>query len=212
MDSLTSHTDYGTIGLTEAEVNSDPLAQFAAWLKEAEAAEIFEPNAMVLGTVDPDGQPSSRTVLLKGLDDTGFEFVSNYDSHKGTSIAANPRVSLLFPWYTLKRQVIVFGTAVPTAPAISDAYFLRRPHGARLAALASEQSRTVENRDVLDERMAALEEQYPEGTDVPRPENWGGFRVQPHTIEFWQGRSKRFHDRLRFTLLDGSWQLDRLQP
>jgi pyridoxamine 5'-phosphate oxidase len=212
MDSLTSHTDYGTVGLTEAEVNPDPMAQFAAWLKVAEEAEIFEPNAMVLGTVDPDGQPSSRTVLLKGLDETGFEFVSNYDSHKGLSIAAHPQVSLLFPWYTLKRQVIVYGTASPTASAVSDAYFLRRPHGARLAALASEQSRIVLSRDVLDERMAALEERYPEGSEVPRPQNWGGFRVIPSSIEFWQGRSKRFHDRLRFTRVDGSWQLDRLQP
>jgi pyridoxamine 5'-phosphate oxidase len=213
MESLTRHTDYGATGLNEADINKDPLAQFATWLHEAEQAEIFEPNAMVISTVEPDGRPTSRTVLLKGLDAVGFEFVTNYASRKGKALLANPAVALLFPWYALKRQVMVLGTAVPTDGPTSDAYFARRPQGAQLAAWASEQSEPIARREILDERMAVLEQQYPEGTHVPRPEYWGGFRVVPTSIEFWQGRSKRFHDRLRFTAkAEGGWQLERLQP
>lgn len=213
MDSLTRHTDYGAVGLNETDINKDPIAQFATWLHEAEQADVFEPNAMVISTVEEGGGPTSRTVLLKGLDEVGFEFVTNYDSTKGKALLANPKVALLFPWYALKRQVMITGTAVPTDAATSDVYFARRPHGAQLAALASEQSRPIAGREILDERMVALENQYPEGTVVPRPENWGSFRVVPTAIEFWQGRSKRFHDRLRFTLQpDQNWKLERLQP
>lgn len=213
MESLTRHTDYGATGLNETDIDKDPLAQFATWLHEAEQAEIFEPNAMVISTVEPDGRPTSRTVLLKGLDAVGFEFVTNYASRKGKALLANPAVALLFPWYALKRQVMILGTAVPTDGPTSDAYFARRPQGAQLAAWASEQSEPIARREILDERMAALEVTYPEGTDVPRPEYWGGFRVVPTSIEFWQGRSKRFHDRLRFTAApDGGWHLERLQP
>lgn len=228
MESLSRHTDYGTEGLNEADINENPLEQFAAWLHQAEQAEIFEPNAMVISTVDPDGRPTSRTVLLKGLDNVGFEFVTNYASTKGKALLANPAVALLFPWYALKRQVMILGTAVPTDGSTSDAYFARRPQGAKLAAWASEQSQPIARRDILDERIAALELEYPEGTDVPRPEKWGGFRVIPTSIEFWQGRSNRFHDRLRFTFVgsaesatktainattsERSWKLERLQP
>lgn len=213
MDSLTRHTDYGDKGLNEIDINKNPMAQFATWLHEAEQAEIFEPNAMVISTVDAGGQPTSRTVLLKGLDDTGFEFVTNYESRKSKALRANPSVALLFPWYAVKRQVMIVGTAVATDAATSDAYFARRPQGAQLAAWASEQSEPIARREILDERMAGLEVQYPEGTHVPRPEKWGSFRVVPSSIEFWQGRSKRFHDRLRFTALgDGAWKLERLQP
>jgi len=213
MDSLTRHTDYGAIGLNEADVDANPMTQFATWLHAAEEAEIFEPNAMVISTVDADGSPTSRTVLLKGLDESGFEFVTNYESTKGRALLADPRVALLFPWYALKRQVMITGTATPTDDPTSDAYFARRPQGAQLAAWASDQSEPIARREILDERMAVLEQQYPEGTEVPRPEKWGGFRVVPTRIEFWQGRSKRFHDRLRFSAQpDGSWLCERLQP
>ena len=213
MDSLTRHTDYGAIGLNEADVDKNPMTQFATWLHAAEHAEIFEPNAMVLSSVGADGSPTSRTVLLKGLDDSGFEFVTNYESTKGQALLANPHVALLFPWYALKRQVMITGTAMPTDDPTSDAYFARRPQGAQLAAWASDQSEPIARREILDERMAVLEQQYPEGVDVPRPAKWGGFRVVPNRIEFWQGRSKRFHDRLRFSAQpDGSWLCERLQP
>lgn len=212
MSSLERHTDYGSTGLSESEVLRDPMAQFAAWLAAAEEAQIFEPNAMVVSTVDADGTPSSRTVLLKGLDGEAFEFVTNYRSHKGLALSAHPAVSLLFPWYSLTRQVIVRGVAHRADPAISDAYFATRPHGSRLAALASEQSEPVASREVLEERMRELESRYPEGSIVPRPDHWGGFRVVPSSIEFWQGRTSRLHDRLVFTAVGGGWTLKRLQP
>lgn len=218
MDSFTRHTDYGSTSLTEADVDPDPIVEFAAWLARAERAGVYEPNAMVVGTVDADGRPSSRTVLLKGLDAEGFEFVTNYESRKGRALAANPAVSLLFPWYSLNRQVCVLGTAAPTSAEVSDAYFARRPRGARIAALASEQSRPVDSRDELERRVRELEERYPEGTEIPRPEHWGGVRVVPREIEFWQGRTSRLHDRIRFTATTApgagarGWTRERLQP
>ena len=212
MSSLERHTDYGSTDLSESEVLRDPMAQFAAWLDAAEAAEIFEPNAMVVSTVDADGTPSSRTVLLKGLDSDAFQFVTNYRSHKGRALEAHAAVSLLFPWYQLTRQVIVRGVAHRTDASTSDAYFATRPHGSRLAALASEQSEPVASRQVLEDRMQELEALYPEGSVVPRPEHWGGFRVVPSSIEFWQGRTSRLHDRLVFTASDAGWTLERLQP
>ena len=218
-ESLTRHTDYGHDGLLESDVVGHPMAHFAQWIIDAENADIFEPNAMVLGTIDPDGRPSSRTVLLKGLD-TGenggpgaLEFVTNYQSHKGRALLANPLATALFPWYALKRQVIFTGRVMPTEPDLSDDYFNRRPHGARLAAIASDQSEPVASRGILEERMAELESEYPEGEPIPRPEKWGGFRFIPESIELWQGRSMRFHDRLLFTLhADGTWTRERLQP
>ncbi|MES2094305.1 MAG: pyridoxamine 5'-phosphate oxidase [Actinomycetota bacterium] len=212
MSSLERHTDYGSLGLSESMALRDPMAQFATWLSAAEDAQIFEPNAMVLSTVDADGTPSSRTVLLKGLDGGAFEFVTNYRSHKGRSLTAHPAVSLLFPWYQLTRQVIVRGVAQRTDTATSDRYFAARPRGSRLAALASEQSEPVASRQLLEDRMRALEALYPEGSVVPRPEHWGGFRVTPSRIEFWQGRTSRLHDRLVFTAVDGAWAMHRLQP
>ncbi len=212
MSSLDRHTDYGSTALSESEVNRDPIAQFALWLAAAEDADIFEPNAMVLSTVDADGTPSSRTVLLKGREGGTFEFVSNYRSSKGRALAVHPAVSLLFPWYSLKRQVIVHGIAARTDSVTSDAYFAARPHGSQLAALASAQSEPVASRATLEDRMRALERQYPPGSVVPRPEHWGGYRVVPSRIEFWQGRSSRLHDRLVFTTEGGSWALERIQP
>ena len=213
MESLTSHTDYGAVSLTEAQVNVDPMLEFATWLAAAEGAGLYEPNAMVVGTIDPDGRPSSRTVLLKGLDGSGFEFVTNYDSRKGRALRVNPGVTLLFPWYPMQRQVIVYGTAHATDAAASDAYFARRPRPARIAALASEQSEPIVSRELLEEQVREIERRYPDDTEIPRPADWGGFRVVPHAIEFWQGRTSRLHDRLRFTAQEsGGWMLERLQP
>ena len=212
MESLSRHTDYGNVPFDESIALANPLEQFAQWLKQAEAEDVFEPNAMVASTIDPDGAVSSRTVLLKGLDDTGFEFVTNYTSRKGKALLVNPSVSLLFPWYGLKRQVIVYGEATPTVKEVSDLYWERRPKGAQLASAASDQSAPIASRELLDEQLAALEAQYPGDSLVPRPEHWGGFRVIPHTIEFWQGRSMRFHDRIRYDLVDSHWQISRLQP
>ena len=212
MESLSRHTDYGNVPFDESIALANPLEQFAQWLKQAEAEDVFEPNAMVASTIDPDGAVSSRTVLLKGLDDTGFEFVTNYTSRKGKALLANPSISLLFPWYGLKRQVIVYGEAKPTVKEVSDLYWERRPKGAQLASAASVQSAPIASRELLDEQLAALEAKYPGDSVVPRPEHWGGFRVIPHAIEFWQGRSMRFHDRIRYDLVDSHWQISRLQP
>ena len=212
MESLSRHTDYGNVPFDESIALANPLEQFAQWLKQAEAEDVFEPNAMVASTIDPDGAVSSRTVLLKGLDDTGFEFVTNYTSRKGKALLVNPSISLLFPWYGLKRQVIVYGEAKPTVKEVSDLYWERRPKGAQLASAASDQSAPIASRELLDEQLAALEAQYPGDSPVPRPEHWGGFRVIPHAIEFWQGRSMRFHDRIRYDLVDSHWQISRLQP
>ena len=212
MDSLSRHTDYGNVPFDESIALPDPLAQFALWLKQAEDEDVFEPNAMVASTIDPDGAVSSRTVLLKGLDDTGLEFVTNYTSRKGRALLHNPSISLLFPWYGLKRQVMVNGEAKPTVAEVSDLYWNRRPKGAQLASAASDQSAPITSREELDKQLAALEAKFPGDTVVPRPEHWGGFRVIPHAFEFWQGRSMRFHDRVRYELVDSHWQITRLQP
>ena len=212
MESLTRHTDYGNVPFDESTALTDPFEQFAQWLKQAEDDEVFEPNAMVASTIDPDGQVSSRTVLLKGMDGTGFEFVTNYTSRKGKALLENPSISLLFPWYGLKRQIIIYGEAQPAVEAVSDLYWQRRPQGAQLASAASGQSQPIASRDELDAQLAVLEAQYPEGATVPRPAHWGSFRVVPRAIEFWQGRSMRFHDRLRYDLVGGVWKLTRLQP
>jgi pyridoxamine 5'-phosphate oxidase len=210
-DSLARHTDYGQTPLTEDDINRDPLAQFSRWLAEAEESGVYEPNAMVLSTIDVDRLPSSRTVLLRTADANGFEFFTSYTSAKGRALLAHPHVSIVFPWYLIHRQVIVRGRAEPTTPEISDAYFASRPRGSQIAAVASDQSQPIASRDLLEARVHELEKQY-EGGEVPRPATWGGFRVVPASFEFWQGRSSRMHDRLRFTRENGSWALERLQP
>jgi pyridoxamine 5'-phosphate oxidase len=210
--SLARHTDYGQTPLLEADIDRDPIAQFSRWLSEAELAGVYEPNAMVLSTIDADRRPSSRTVLLRTVDENGFEFFTNYESAKGQALMVNPDVSVVFPWYLIHRQVIVHGTAVPTSAEVSDAYFASRPHGSQVAAVASEQSRAIASRDILEQRVRELEEQYADA-EVPRPANWGGFRITPRYFEFWQGRSSRMHDRLVFTRAPGGgWSLERLQP
>ena len=213
MESLTRHTDYGDRGLEIDDLDANPLTQLATWLREAEAEDIFEPNAMVVSTVDGSGYVSSRTVLLKGLDDEGLEFVTNYGSRKGQALAEHPSISAVFPWYSMKRQVIVYGTAERASAEASDAYHARRPRGAQLAAWASDQSQPVDSKDVLEQRLAELEQRFADVDEIPRPEKWGAFRIVPTAFEFWQGRSMRFHDRFRFELSDaGAWQVTRLQP
>lgn len=214
-DPLHRHTDYGQTPLREEEVLADPFAQFTLWLAQADESQVYEPNAMVLSTVETDGSPSSRTVLLRTIDERGLEFFTSYTSQKGRALMADPHVAIVFPWYLIHRQVIVRGIAEPVDSAISDEYFASRPKGSQIAAVASHQSEPIASRDILEARVTELEKRYATG-DVPRPETWGGFRVTPSSFEFWQGRSSRLHDRLRFTRATGSaggsWSIERLQP
>lgn len=199
-------------GLDEADLAADWLTQLQRWLADAEGAGITEPNAMVLGTADADGRPSARTVLLKGLDVRGLTLYTNLGSRKGREALANPAVSLVFPWIDLQRQVVVAGDAEPTGPADSDAYFARRPRGSQLGAAASPQSSVIAGREVLTGAREALDARYPEPSSVPRPEQWGGLRVVPCSVEFWQGRPDRLHDRLRYRRDGDAWLVERLAP
>lgn len=203
--------EYQQAGLSRADLPAEPLELWRTWLDDAWNAGLPEANAMVVTTTDPDGRPSVRTVLCKGADDRGFLFFTNYDSRKGRAIAAHPDVALLFPWHPLSRQVIVNGTASRVAREESEAYFASRPRGAQLSATASEQSRPIADRAALEARVAQLGVRYA-GKVVPCPPGWGGFVVRPETIEFWQGRNDRLHDRLRFTANDGGWLVERLCP
>jgi pyridoxamine 5'-phosphate oxidase len=204
--------DYSLAGLMEKDLAKDPFRQFEKWFQEAEAAKIAEPNATVLATANRDGQPSARTVLLKGLDGRGFVFYSNYESRKGRELEVNPRATLLFPWVALERQVIVEGTVTKVAREESEAYFHSRPQTSQLSAWASVQSSVVSGRKVIDEAMKEMEKKYA-GQVVPLPAHWGGWRLAPETVEFWQGRRSRLHDRLRYRRgKDGGWTVERLAP
>ncbi len=198
--------------LDESELAASWLEQFERWQAEFAAAGVHEATAMVLATAAPGGQPSARTVLLKGVAERGFEFFTNLDSRKGTELAVNPRASLLFPWYELQRQVIVVGAVEGVGEERADAYFASRPYGSRIGAGASRQSSVIEGREVLERAQAELEARWPPPGPVPRPARWSGFRVVPETVEFWQGRANRLHDRLRFRLADGAWVVERLSP
>jgi pyridoxamine 5'-phosphate oxidase len=198
--------------LLEEQVDPDPLVQFRRWFDDAVGAGLLEPNAMVLATADADGAPSARTVLLKGLDDRGFVLFTNHGSRKGRQMRENPRASLVFPWFEMDRQVVVVGDVEEVDRAETEEYFRSRPYGSRLGAWASEQSTVIPDRSVLEERYAALEQAYPEGADVPVPDHWGGFRVVPRTVELWQGRRSRLHDRLRYRREGDRWVLERLAP
>ena len=205
---------YREEGLAEADLADTPVGQFARWFQQAATeGRLFEPNAMVVSTADADGRPSSRTVLLKGFDEHGFVFYTNYGSRKALDLAQNPYVSLLFPWHPMSRQVIVQGVARRTGRDETAAYFRTRPHGSQLGAWASAQSSVIATRAEIDASYDELAARYPEGEQVPVPPHWGGFRVAPESVEFWQGRENRLHDRLRYVAEpDGSWHVERLSP
>jgi pyridoxamine 5'-phosphate oxidase len=204
--------DYSQRGLRRGELDPDPIRQFNAWLEEAVGHSLMEPNAMTLATVDAEGQPWSRTVLLKICDSRGFAFFTNYDGAKGRQLAGNPRAALTFWWAAMERQVNVTGVITKTSREESEAYFHTRPIGSQLGAWASPQSAIVADRAELEQRFAEALAKYGE-TGVPLPPHWGGYRLRPQTIEFWQGRRSRLHDRLRYTRLeDGAWRIERLSP
>jgi pyridoxamine 5'-phosphate oxidase len=204
--------EYTRAGLKEPDTHPNPIEQFRTWFDEALAANLHEPNAMTLATSTPHGRPSVRVVLLKGFDERGFVFYTNYEGRKGEELEANPYCALLFYWGELERQVRVEGRVGRLPDEESDAYFAGRPRGSQLGAWASEQSRPVKDRGALEERLRELEAEY-EGREVPRPPFWGGYRVEPEVIEFWQGRENRLHDRLRYRRSgNGGWRRERLQP
>lgn len=211
MDVGSLRKEYTRFGLDEAGVTPDPFVQFREWFKNAAAADLPEPNAMTLATATADGKPSARIVLLKGYDGRGFEFYTNYEGRKARDLESNPACALLFYWGELERQVRIEGRASRLSSEESDAYFASRPRGSRLGAWASEQSRPVTDRTVLEERVRELEAEYTD-REIPRPSFWGGYRVEPDTFEFWQGRESRLHDRISYRRENGVWGLERLQP
>jgi len=202
--------DYALKTLDERDVDRDPMKQFGLWMVEAIHAQVPEPTAMTLATVDARGRPSARIVLLKGVDPQGFVFYTNYESRKGRELAANPGAALTFLWKELERQVRIEGIVEKVTAEESEAYFATRPLGSRVGAWASPQSRPIENRAWLETRWAELTQQY--GEQPPRPPHWGGYRVKPDHIEFWQGRLSRLHDRIAYTRLGNAWEIARLAP
>ncbi|EFL16686.1 pyridoxamine 5'-phosphate oxidase [Streptomyces sp. C] len=212
IDPAVMRKQYRSEIVEEAGLAGDPMAQFALWFAQAADSHLFEPNAMVVSTATAAGRPSSRTVLLKQFDSRGFVFFTNYGSRKVREIDENPYVSLLFPWHPIARQVIVTGRAERIGRDETAAYFRSRPHGSQLGAWASAQSTVIGSRAELDRRYAELEARYPEGEQVPVPPEWGGLRVLPDALEFWQGHENRLHDRLRYVLEGDKWRVERLCP
>ena len=210
MDLSKLRQEYMRASLDEHDVARDPYVQFDRWFQEAVAAKMPMLNSMTLATVSASGQPSARIVLLKGVDARGFVFFTNYTSRKGTELAANPAAALLFHWTELEREVRIDGRVEKVTARESDEYFASRPLGSRHAAIASPQSEVVANRAALETRFAAAEKSH--GESPTRPPHWGGYRVLPHAIEFWQGRPNRLHDRVLYTHVDGSWKITRLAP
>ena len=204
--------DYKAKSLDVNDLAASPFLQFDQWFSEALAAAIKEPNAMVVATATPDGLPSARVVLLKGVDKKGFIFYTNYDSHKGQELQVNPQAALVFNWLDLERQIRIVGTVEKVTADLSETYFHSRPRGSQIGAIASPQSSVIADRGILEKNATDLNEKYKD-IDIPRPENWGGFRVVPRQIEFWQGRSSRLHDRMRYTQQpNGDWKIERLAP
>ena len=210
--SLERHTDYGEIALEEGSLSADPIEQFRLWLDEADSSGVYEPNAMVLSTIDPDGAPTIRTVLLRGVSAEGFAFYTDYTSQKGKALAAHPDVAVVFPWYTLHRQVIIRGSVEKVPEADSDAYFATRPRDSRIGAWASDQSQPIDSRDALEQKVEDATKRFEGVDEVPRPEKWGGYLLRPRSIEFWAGRRSRLHDRIRFIYSARGWIPERLQP
>ena len=200
-----------TRGLTPLQVGDDPIRFFRTWYEEAEEAGIFLPEAMALATVGADGAPSARMVLLKGVSQEGFTFFTNYESRKSRELDGEPRACLLFHWPILERQVRIEGRVSRLTAAESEAYFRTRPRGSRIGAWASAQSRALESREVLEAAVAETEARF-EGREIPLPEFWGGYRLVPGAIEFWQGRANRLHDRLVYSMNEGGWSVERLYP
>jgi pyridoxamine 5'-phosphate oxidase len=203
--------EYARARLDEQDVSPDPFAEFGKWFAEAQAAAVDEPNAMVLATATPGGVPSARVVLLKGFDEQGFTFFTDYRSAKGMELDANPRAALVFHWSELERQVRIAGTVTRTSAEESALYFRGRPLGSRLGAWVSHQSRVIASREVLEAGLREAERRF-EGDDVPLPPHWGGYRLLPTTLEFWQGRESRLHDRIRYAREVGGWRIERLSP
>ena len=204
--------EYTRAGLRESDADPNPIEQFRRWFDEALAADLHEPNAVTVATATPEARPSARIVLLKGFDERGFVFYTSYEGRKSGELETNPYAALVFYWGELERQVRIEGRVSRVSEEESDAYFEGRPRGSQLGAWVSEQSRPVEDRGALEERLRELEAEY-DGREVPRPPFWGGYRVEPETIEFWQGRENRLHDRLRYRRSErGGWRRERLQP
>ena len=203
--------DYRMASLSESDVAADPILQFQKWFSEAVNAKLYEPNVMTFATADSDGKPSARIVLLKGFDEQGFIFYTNYESKKAQDLVENPQAALVFFWAELERQIRIEGIVSKVDKEISEAYFQSRPIGSQIGAIASAQSSVLMDRSILEERVAELTAQY-EGKTIPKPEHWGGYLVEPKHIEFWQGRSSRLHDRITYDYTDGSWKINRLAP
>jgi pyridoxamine 5'-phosphate oxidase len=203
--------EYRSAELLQQDVDQNPMLQFKKWFTDALESQLYEPNVMTLATSDPYGKPSARIVLLKGFDEHGFNFYTNYDSKKGQELKENPQAALVFFWPELERQVRIEGMVSKLDPQISEDYFHSRPKGSQIGALVSPQSEVIASREALEQKVIEMKQQYAD-LEVPRPDHWGGYLVEPQHIEFWQGRPSRLHDRISFDLVDGNWIINRLAP